>query len=48
MFMTKAKGKEYLILIYKIIYEYKIFTFIGGKVPMYRKITWLIILKCSY
>ena len=39
--MTKAKGKEYMII-------NKIFTAIGGKVPMNGKNYMLIILKCPY
>lgn len=41
MFTTKAKGKEYMI-------TYKIFTAIGGKVPMNGKNYMLIIFKCPY
>lgn len=41
MFVTKAKGKQYMII-------YKRFTVIGEKVPLNGKITWLITLKCSY
>ena len=40
MFMTRAKGKEYMIIKYSLL--------LGEKVPMNGKNYMLIILKCPY